>query len=71
MNGFEVCQKIHEAPANAKTPIVFVTSLSDFETRARSTLSGGMDLIAKPILMIELSVKALTHLLREKTKSVS
>jgi hypothetical protein len=27
-------------------------------------LSGGIDLISKPVVLIELAVKALTHLLR-------
>lgn len=64
MNGFELCTKLRALPAHAKTPVVFVTGLTDFESRARSTLSGGNDLIAKPFLFMELAVKALTHVLR-------
>jgi hypothetical protein len=41
-----------------------VTSLTKFEVRAQSSLSGGNDLIAKPFLMMELAVKALTYLLK-------
>jgi hypothetical protein len=41
-----------------------VTSLTDFKSRARSSLAGGTDLIAKPFMFIELSVKALTYVLR-------
>jgi CheY-like chemotaxis protein len=63
LNGFEVCEKLHASAANPRTPVVFVTVLDDFETRARSALSGGIDFIAKPVLLIELAVKALTHLL--------
>jgi hypothetical protein len=44
--------------------VIFVTSLTDFKSRARSSLSGGTDLIAKPFMFIELSVKALTYVLR-------
>jgi len=43
-------------PTNKNTPIIFVTSLADFKSRARSSLSGGADLIAKPFMFIELSV---------------
>jgi len=68
LNGFEVCQKLHATGANPNTPVVFVTQLNDFETRTRSTLSGGIDFIAKPVLLIELAVKALTHLLRNREK---
>ena len=64
MDGFELCTKIRALPNNKTTPIIFVTSLTDFKSRARSSLSGGNDLIAKPFMFIELSVKALTYVLR-------
>ena len=64
MDGFELCSKIRLLPTNKTTPVIFVTSLTDFKSRARSSLSGGTDLIAKPFMFIELAVKALTHVLR-------
>ena len=64
MDGFELCTKIRGLPTNKETPIIFVTSLTDFKSRARSSLSGGSDLIAKPFMFIELTVKAITHVLR-------
>jgi len=64
MNGFELCSKLRTLPAHKKTPVVFVTSLNDFESRASSTMSGGSDFIAKPFLFIELAVKALVYVLR-------
>jgi DNA-binding response OmpR family regulator len=64
MNGFELCTKLRAMDAHKKTPVVFVTNLTDFESRANSTMSGGTDLIAKPFLFIELAVKALGYLLR-------
>jgi DNA-binding response OmpR family regulator len=64
MDGFELCTKIRATPTNKTTPVIFVTSLTDFKSRARSSLSGGSDLIAKPFMFIELSVKALTYVLR-------
>ena len=64
MSGFELCAKLRVLPAHAKTPVVFVTGLTDFESRARSTLSGGNDLIAKPFLFMELAVKSLTLILK-------
>jgi DNA-binding response OmpR family regulator len=66
MNGFDLCSKLRTLPMHAKTPVIFVTSLADFTTRARTTLSGGNDLIAKPFLFIELSVKAITYVLRSR-----
>jgi DNA-binding response OmpR family regulator len=67
MNGFELCAKIRTLPQYAKTPIVFVTGLNDLENRANSSMSGGNDFIAKPFLFIELTVKALVHVLRNRT----
>jgi len=64
MNGFELCSKLRTLPAHKKTPVVFVTSLNDFDSRANSTMSGGNDFIAKPFLFIELAVKALVYVLR-------
>lgn len=64
MDGFELCTRLRALPAHAKTPVVFVTGLTDFESRARSTLSGGNDLIAKPFLFMELAIKALIHVFR-------
>lgn len=66
MTGFELCTKLRALPAYNKTPVVFVTSLNDFESRAQSMMSGGNDLIAKPFLFIELAVKALIYVLRPR-----
>jgi CheY-like chemotaxis protein len=63
--GLELCVKIRAMETNRATPIVFVTSHSDFGSRAQSTLSGGNDFIAKPFLMVELAVKTLTWLFKE------
>lgn len=66
MSGFELCTKLRTQPNYAKTPVVFVTGLNDLESRASSTMSGGNDFIAKPFLFIELTVKALVHILRSR-----
>jgi DNA-binding response OmpR family regulator len=66
MNGFELCTQLRALPAHKKTPVVFVTSLTDFESRANSTMSGGNDLIAKPFVFMELAVKALIYILRAR-----
>ena len=70
MTGFELCTKLRALPLHKKTPVVFVTSLSDFDNRTSSTMAGGNDFIAKPFLFIELTVKALIHILRGKLKPV-
>jgi len=64
MNGYELCTKLRAQPEYRDTPVIFVTGLSDFQSRARSTLSGANDLIAKPFVFVELSVKVLSYLLK-------
>ena len=60
MDGFELCTKIRDTVPNRATPVVFVTIQSDFDARCKSTLSGGNDLMGKPFLTFEVTVKALT-----------
>jgi len=66
MTGFELCAKLRSLPQHRKTPVVFVTSLNDFDSRTSSTMAGGNDFIGKPFLFIELTVKALIHVMRNK-----
>jgi CheY-like chemotaxis protein len=66
LDGYELCQRLRTLPAYEKTPVIYVTGHSDFENRAKSTLSGGDDLIAKPVLPIELATKVVMHLLRNQ-----
>jgi CheY-like chemotaxis protein len=66
LDGFELCTKIRAVPLNKTTPVIFVTNLNDLKSRARSSLSGGNDFIAKPFMFIELSVKALTYVMRNR-----
>lgn len=66
MTGYELCAKLRNMPQYKKTPVVFVTALSDFDSRTNSMMAGGNDFIAKPFLFIELTVKALIHVLRAK-----
>jgi CheY-like chemotaxis protein/HPt (histidine-containing phosphotransfer) domain-containing protein len=66
MDGFELCSKLRSIPEHKNTPVIFVTSLNAFENRAKSVLSGGNDLIAKPFILIELGVKALILVLSKR-----
>ena len=66
LNGFELCKRLRVVPGYEHTPVIFVTVHSDFESRAKSSLSGGDDLIAKPILPMELAAKVVMHLLKRQ-----
>jgi len=64
MNGFELCQRLHGTETNPDTPVVFVSSMRDEQTRQRFSESGALDFINKPVMLSEVSVKALVHLHR-------
>ncbi len=66
IDGLEACAQIRAGEKNRTTPVVFVTQQSDFQTRAKSTLVGGTDLMAKPFLMFEITVKALAFSMRKR-----
>jgi CheY-like chemotaxis protein/uncharacterized coiled-coil DUF342 family protein len=66
MDGFELCKQIRGLAIHEKTPVVFLTGLATLENRVQSSLSGGNDFIAKPFNLHELSVKAITLLLKNQ-----
>ena len=59
MDGFELCEKIRTLELNKKTPIVFVTSHDNLESRKKIVKKGAQDLIGKPYLPTEITLKAL------------
>ena len=67
MDGLMLCEQMRRVPAHRQTPVIFFTAETDYKTHLRSILSGGNDLIIKPVLPTELCVKAITHLLRART----
>ena len=67
MNGLELCKRLRALAGYENTPVIYVTLHSDFETLAKSILSGGTDLIAKPVSPIELATKVLMHLFKSQT----
>jgi DNA-binding response OmpR family regulator len=68
LTGFELCEKLRTLPQHAKTPVIFVTAFNNFENRKQSVLSGGGDLIAKPVSPLELALKVTIHLLKAPPK---
>jgi CheY-like chemotaxis protein/chromosome segregation ATPase len=68
MDGFELCKKIRTLANHATTPVVFLTGLATLENRVQSSLSGGNDFIGKPFNLYELSVKAITLILKAHLK---
>ncbi len=66
MDGFELCSHIRQIPGYAKTPVIFLTGMTSLENRVQSSLSGGNDFVGKPFNLHELTVKALTLILKNE-----
>ena len=64
MDGFELCSRIRDLPGYARTPVIFLTGMTSLETRVQSSLSGACEFIGKPFNLHELTVKALTAILK-------
>jgi CheY-like chemotaxis protein len=62
MNGFQLCEKLRKLSPYKDTPMIFITANGDFHNRAQSILSGGNDLIPKPISPAELVLKTTMRL---------
>jgi twitching motility two-component system response regulator PilH len=66
MDGLELYRRVRALPQYQHTPVIFVTSATDFKQRAQEILNQGNDVIVKPILPIELAVKSLCLLLKQQ-----
>ncbi len=64
MDGFELCAEIRRLTLHATTPIIFLSGLTSSENRMQSSLSGGNEFVGKPFILCELTVKALTLILK-------
>jgi DNA-binding response OmpR family regulator/DNA-binding CsgD family transcriptional regulator len=62
MDGFETCRQIKANAAFAHLPVIFMTGLSDTEHVVRGLEAGGVDYVAKPIVVDELLARIRVHL---------
>jgi two-component system cell cycle response regulator DivK len=69
MSGLSLCEQMRKLPLHGKTPVIFVTSYAEFEPRARAILNAGDDLIGKPVMPVELTVKVIAHTLQRRLQS--
>ena len=62
INGFETCAQLKSNPKTASIPIVFMTALSDLDSKLKGFDLGGVDYITKPFQEKELLARVKTHL---------
>lgn len=56
-DGFELCAAMRADPALEKVPVIFLSALTDVESRLRSFAVGGHDFVPKPFAASELAAR--------------
>lgn len=62
MDGYDVCKKIKENKETADIPIIFLTAITEIESKARGFELGAVDYITKPFEILEVKARIRTHL---------
>jgi two-component system cell cycle response regulator len=65
MDGFDLCRRLKERPRTRDLQVLFITCLSDLESKAKGFETGGDDLLIKPINGYEFQIRVRT-LLKKK-----
>jgi len=62
MNGFEACRRLKRDKRFEHLPVIFMTGLSETEHVVEGLTAGGVDYLAKPIVVEELLARIRVHL---------
>lgn len=62
MDGYEVCSHIKANKAIAEIPIIFLTAMTDINSKAKGFELGAVDYITKPFEILEVKAKVNTNL---------
>ncbi len=65
-DGFDLCRRIRQSPALARTPIIFLTARSEEVDRVLGLEIGGDDYVTKPFSPRELIARVKAHLRRSE-----
>jgi len=68
MDGYEVCRKIKANKNTQDIPIIFLTAVTDIESKAKGFELGAVDYITKPFEIVEVKARVRTHLSLKLTK---
>lgn len=62
MDGFEVCERLKADPETADIVIIFLSALTDSQSKVHGLSLGGVDYIAKPFQSDEVLARVRTHI---------
>jgi diguanylate cyclase (GGDEF)-like protein len=68
ISGFEVCEQLKADETTKDIPVVFVSSLTDIDTKVRGFKVGGVDFINKPFQHAEILVRVNTHITMQRLR---
>jgi DNA-binding response OmpR family regulator len=68
LNGLDACQKIRalEKKSGRRVPVIFLTARDSTHDKTSAALSGGDELVAKPVSLVELRERVEAALKRAK-----
>lgn len=61
VDGFEICQLLKKNEQTGAIPVIFISALTDENSKIKGFQSGGSDFISKPFLKDELLARILAH----------
>jgi signal transduction histidine kinase len=62
IDGFETCRRLKANPHSCQIPIIFMTALSDTDSKVQALKLGAVDYISKPFHEAEVLARVRTHL---------
>ncbi|MEL6553463.1 MAG: response regulator [Cyanobacteria bacterium J06621_11] len=62
IDGFETCRRLKENPETSEIPVIFMTAITDGETKVKGLSLGAVDYIAKPFFEAEVLARVHIHL---------
>lgn len=62
MSGYEVCKILKEDKRTEDIPIIFLTAMTDIESKTKGFELGAVDYIVKPFEILEVKARVSTHL---------
>ncbi|MBP2157948.1 MULTISPECIES: bifunctional diguanylate cyclase/phosphodiesterase [Asticcacaulis] len=66
LDGFETCRRLKQQDHMRDVPVIFMTALTDVDSKVKAFGAGGVDYVSKPFQVEELLARVRTHLaLRE------
>lgn len=69
MNGIEVCRRLKKEKLSAEIPILFITALTDSESKLKAFDAGGDDYITKPFSRQEVLARVKVFLERKRVQT--